>query len=50
MTGNPQESCKKRYQKPSLRVYGDIRRITETTRTVTNARDNSGMGGLNKTN
>lgn len=31
MKGNVQESGKKRYEKPNLRVYGDIRTLTQAS-------------------
>jgi hypothetical protein len=31
VTANAQDSGKKRYEKPNLRVYGDIRALTQTT-------------------
>lgn len=50
MNKNPQRSCKKPYQSPSLRTYGDVQILTRTTKASTNSMDNSGVGGANKTN
>jgi hypothetical protein len=49
MKAKPENCFKKPYSKPSLKVYGGIQAITATVRTVTNAADNSGVGGANKT-
>jgi len=50
VTSNPRVCGKKKpYQRPSLRVYGDIRALTQATGT-TSKRADGGMGmGANKT-
>jgi hypothetical protein len=42
------ETLKKRYQKPTLRVYGDVQTLTAAVGTIS-AQMDGGTGGLNKT-
>ena len=42
-------SPKKTYQKPTLRVYGDIREVTKTTGNSLRARADGGGGAMTKT-
>ena len=47
MNSTPQQPAKKPYQKPSLKVYGDIKALTLTV--ATNGIETDMVTGLNKT-
>lgn len=49
MSSAPQDTPKKRYQKPILKVYGDIQALTATVLNTSSQGDGGGAGTMNKT-